>query len=224
MEIVLALFDFIPVILCFISLAILQECLYSKMKKYSFALLASGSIMILVAGVLKAIWKLIYYGAKVDFYRFNYLFFPIQGIGFILAFAGILIMIIDIKRAKTINKSNSLNSIFLVGALPVAEEGFSLANDTMMYVAMQMLGVFGIYLCVSYMAIKLKKKWIVGIIVVAFICMLGMGYLSTKINRSTGTDWVKYNWIAEIVNTLGQTLFLFAIVKLKKAGLKDIEL
>ena len=46
----MAIVDFIPVVLFFISAVILQRDLYNKMSKGSFALLAAGSIMVLLAG------------------------------------------------------------------------------------------------------------------------------------------------------------------------------
>lgn len=217
MEIVMALFDFIPVGLYFAAMIILQICLYNHMSKYQFALFASGSIMVLTAGILKVLYKLFYYGVDIDIYRFNYLFFPIQAIGFVLVFLGLLFMIV-IKK-----KGAKLNSLLFLSTL-IPDEGKTLANDTMLYVILQILGSGGIYVCIGYLAKKMKKPLVMVLMAVAFILMLAMGFLSTRISRSTGDEYIMYNWLAEIVNTFGQGSLLAGAIILKKSGLKDIEL
>jgi uncharacterized membrane protein (Fun14 family) len=219
MEIALALFDFIPVTLFFIATIILQKCFYYHMSKYSFALLAAGSIMILTAGITKATYKLLYYGAGLDLYRLDHLFFPIQSLGFVLAFLGLLILIVEEKKKNKLHSS----SILLLATL-VEEEGKTIINDTMIYVVLQIIGSSGIYGILSYYAVKMKKKWVVVLMAVAFIAMLGMGFLSTRISRATGNMYITYNWMAELVNTLGQASFLTGVILLNKAGLKDFSL
>ena len=51
----MALVDLIPVVLFFAAAVILQRDLYEKMVKGAFALLATGSVMVLLAGVFKAL-------------------------------------------------------------------------------------------------------------------------------------------------------------------------
>ena len=212
----MALFDLVPCVLCFIAMWILQISLYQKMNKYSYALFASGTIMVLFAGVFKAIYKILLYGFNVDFYRFNYMFFPVQAFGFMLAFAALLIFIFQ-KKA-----SGPLSLVIFTTLVP--DEGKKLANDTMLYVALQIIGFGGIYGCLIYFAKKLKQKLPIVLFVLAFVCMLMMGFLSTRISRAASdAEYIIYNWLAEGVNTIGEGLFLFGVLRLKKAGLKDLE-
>ena len=214
MEILMAIVDLIPCVLCFFAMWILQTSLYHKMNKYSYALFASGTIMVLFAGVFKAIYKIIYYGFNVDMYRFNYMFFPVQAFGFVLAFTALLIYVFQ-------KKSSGPLSIALLSVV-TTEEGKKLANDTMLYVALQIIGFGGIYGILCYFAKKLKKPLLIIVFIVAFSCMLVMGFLSTRISRAaTNSDYLLYNWLAEGVNTVAQALFLFGVIKLKKAGLKE---
>ena len=214
MEILMAIVDLIPGVLCFFAMWILQTSLYHKMNKYSYALFASGTIMVLFAGVFKAIYKIIYYGFNVDMYRFNYMFFPVQAFGFVLAFTALLIYVFQ-------KKSSGPLSIALLSVV-TTEEGKKLANDTMLYVALQIIGFGGIYGILCYFAKKLKKPLLIIVFIVAFSCMLVMGFLSTRISRAaTNSDYLLYNWLAEGVNTVAQALFLFGVIKLKKAGLKE---
>lgn len=214
MEILMAIVDLIPCVLCFFAMWILQTSLYHKMNKYSYALFASGTIMVLFAGVFKAIYKIIYYGFNVDMYRFNYMFFPVQAFGFVLAFTALLIYVFQ-------KKSSGPLSVALLSVV-TTEEGKKLANDTMLYVALQIIGFGGIYGILCYFAKKLKKPLLIIAFIVAFSCMLVMGFLSTRISRAaTNSDYLLYNWLAEGVNTVAQALFLFGVIKLKKAGLKE---
>lgn len=213
----MALFDLIPCGLCFLAMWILQISLYHKMNKYAYALFASGTIMVLFAGVFKAIYKIILYGFSIDVYRFNYLFFPVQAFGFMLAFAALVMFIFQKKQ------SGPLSLVMLTTLIP--DEGKKLANDTLVYVALQIIGFGGIYGCLIYFSKKLKQKLPIFLFIFAFMCMLIMGFLSTRISRATTeADYIMYNWLAEGVNVIGQGLFLFGVIRLKRAGLKELEL
>lgn len=79
----MAIMDFIPVLLFFIAAVILQKDLYNKMVKGAFALFATGSIMILVSGLFKALWKILYALNICDYQQLDSSFFPMQGPGFL---------------------------------------------------------------------------------------------------------------------------------------------
>ena len=51
----MALVDFVPVLLFFAAAVLLQRDLYDKMVKGAYALLATGSIMVLISGIFKAL-------------------------------------------------------------------------------------------------------------------------------------------------------------------------
>lgn len=215
MEVLMAIFDLVPCVLCFIGMWILQISLYHKMNKYAYALFASGTIMILFAGVFKAVYKIIYYGFDVDFYRFNYMFFPVQAFGFILACVALLIYVFQRNTKAPL-------SIAILSVV-TTDEGKRLANDTMLYVVLQILGSAGLLGCLVYFAKKLKKPLAMVLFVISFICLLIMGFLSTRISRATtNADYVMYNWLAEGVNTISQGLFLIGVLQLRKAGLKEL--
>ena len=78
----MALVDFIPVICFAIGIVILQRDLYKKMSKHAFALFATGGYNIVIAGALKATYKLLYALNICDFTALNNMFFPTQSIGF----------------------------------------------------------------------------------------------------------------------------------------------
>ena len=72
-------------------------------------------------------------------------------------------------------------------------------------------------LCI--LAAKLKKPWLIAILVLSFVCSLGMGYLSSK-------DFAEasMNWIAEGVNVVGQGTLLLGAWVLHKSGLGECKL
>jgi hypothetical protein len=72
-------------------------------------------------------------------------------------------------------------------------------------------------LCV--LAVKLKKPWIIAVLVLSFVCSLGMGYLSSQNFAEAAM-----NWIAEGVNVVGQGALLASTVLLHKNGLADLEI
>ena len=198
----MALVDYIPVIFFALASVILLRDLYDKMSKGAFALFAAGVIDVTIAGGLKATWKLLYASGACDFEALNHMFFPVQSIGFLLAGVGILAMI-ACKQGKGC-------------ALAVAPTVFT---GTFVFVGLMVagLGIMDAVLCI--LAVKVKKPWIIALLAVSFICSLGMGYLSSQ-------DFTEaaMNWIAEIVNVVGQGLLLLATIFLHKNGLAELKI
>lgn len=197
----MALVDYIPVICFAIGAIILMRDLYNKMSKGAFALFSAGTIMITLAGALKATWKLLYAAGVCNFEALNNMFFPTQSIGFLLAGIGILAMLVY-NQGET--KLRSVPPVF---------------SGTFVFVGLMVagLGVMDTVLCI--LAVKLKKPSLIAIFVLSFVCSLGMGYLSSK-------DFTEaaMNWIAEGVNVVGQGSFLAGAYLLHKNGLAELEL
>ncbi len=197
----MALVDYIPV-LCFACAAvILMRDLYNKMSKGAFALFAAGTIMITLAGALKATWKLLYAAGICNFEALNNMFFPTQSIGFLLAGVGILAMVCY-KQGET--KLRSVPPVF---------------SGTFVFVGLMVagLGLIDAVLCI--LAVKLKKPALIALFALSFVCSLCMGYLSSKDFADAAM-----NWIAEGVNVVGQGSFLAGAYLLHKNGLADLEL
>lgn len=198
----MALVDYIPVIFFAIASVILLRDLYNKMSKGAYSLFAAGVIDVAIAGVLKATWKLLYALGVCNFEALDAMFFPVQSIGFLLAGLGILAML-TCKQTK-----GSL--------MAVAPPVFS---GTFVFVGLMVagLGIMDVVLCV--LSAKLRKKWLIAIFVLSFVCSLCMGYLSSQ-------DFAEasMNWIAEGVNVIGQGTFLVGAVMLHKNGLSKLSL
>ena len=196
-SVAMSLVDFIPVIFFTIAAVILQRDLYGRMSKGAFALFAAGTIDVICAGALKALYKLLYALGICDFEPLSTMFFPVQSIGFLLAGLGIVAMLTH-RQSKTL----------AAAAAPALWKG------TFLFVGLMVvgLGMLDAGLCV--LAAKKKKGGIIAILIVSFICCLGMGYLSSQ-----DFEKASMNWIAEGVNVVGQGMLLLAAVLLHRSGL-----
>ena len=197
MTLPMALTDFLPVALFAITAVLLQRDLYNKMSKGAFALFAAGTLMIVVAGAYKAIWKLLYALNVCDFVALNKVFFPMQTTGFVLA-AIALIALLTAKQGAT---------AYAVAAPAVYE-------SSMLFVALTVLGTLGICGSLCVMAKRLQKTAAFILFIVAFVFMLAMGYLSSR-------DFTEasMHWIAQGTNIVAQGALLWGTLVLHKAGL-----
>jgi len=195
----MALVDLIPVVLFFAAAVILQRDLYEKMVKGAFALLATGSVMVLLAGVFKALWKILYALNVCDYQLLDAAFFPMQGPGFLLVFLALAGMFTKYNR-KRVNLSS-------VAAVPVF-------TSTMPFVILQIIGCAGMQWCLFALALKMKRRLAAVMFVVAFAFMLGMGYLSATFDDSSSM-----HWLAQCVNIVSQGALLWGTVLLHHAGL-----
>jgi hypothetical protein len=197
----MAIVDFIPVVLFLVATVILQRDLYNKMPKYAFACFAAGTIDVFVAGFLKALWKLLYAMGVCDFHTLNTMFLPTQSIGLLLAGFGIILMLTNRKK------------YLLAAAAPPVFSG------TFVFVGMMVFGLGAICGGLSVVAKKMKKARLMLFFLLAFICYLAMGYLSSRDSTSAAV-----NWIEQGVNTLGQILLLIGVIGLHNAGLREMKL
>ncbi len=192
MSVPLALVDFVPVILFLIAAVVLQRGLYHRMSKGAFALFAGGTVMTICAGLTKALWKLLYALNVCDFDRLNQAFFPMQSVGFLLSGIAIVALLTAPQKKNTV-----------YAAAPAVFSG------TMIFVALLVLGSLGLYGGLGVLAAREKKHGAAVLFWIAFVLMLGMGYLSSR-----DFTQASMNWIAEGVNLVGQGIFLLAAGKL----------
>lgn len=198
----MALVDYIPVIFFGITMVLLQRDLYNKMYKGAYALFAAGTINVFCAGFLKATWKLLYAAGICDFHVLNTMFLPVQSIGFLLIGLGLVGMFC--WKQKT------------AAALAVAPPVFS---GSFLFIMLMVLGLGCLCACLSVLSVRMKKKGAVALFVLAFVCYMGMGYMSGQDSTSA-----MVNWIEQGINCVGQGLLLWGVLVLHKGGLKEFNL
>ena len=196
----MALTDYIPVAIFTVVAVLLQRDLYNKMPKYAFAIFAAGTINAFLAGFLKATWKLLYAAGLCDFQVLNTMFLPTQSLGLLLTGLGILLMLGAKKKA-------------VLAVVPPLFKG------TFVFVGMMVLGLGAMVEGLSVLAVKMKKKGLIAVFLLCFVCYLGMGYLASREGNSAAM-----NWIEQGVNCLGQLLLLWGVLSLHKGGLRELQL
>ena len=199
MTVPMALVDYIPVIMFLYTAILLQRGLYSKMSKGAFALLSAGTIMVFCAGLFKATWKLLFAAGICDFEKLSLCFMPMQATGFFLVAVGMVAMLC-FRQGNTHAAALAAPAVF---------------SGTVIFVSMMCVGIGVLCAALSVLAAKLKKKALIAVFALAFVGMLGMGYLSSKDFADPAM-----NWAAEATNVFGQGMLLLGVLGLKKAGLE----
>ena len=201
-SVAMALVDYVPVLLFTAAGVILMRGLYNKMSKGAFALFAAGLIDVACAGALKATYKLLYALGTCDFTALSDMFFPVQSIGFLLAGLGVLAMLLHRQGRQA-----------AYAVVPPVFKG------TFVFVTLMVLGLGMLDAALCVLSAKLKKKGLIALFVLSFVCSLGMGYLSAK-------DFARasMNWIAEGVNVVGQGALLLGALSLHRSGLASLVL
>lgn len=197
----MALMDFLPVLFFAIGAVIYQRDLYNKMSKGAFALFAAGTIDVIFAGSLKALYKLLYALGVCDFEVLSTMMFPLQSIGFMLTGIAVIAMLCH-------KQSENTTTVLSAAVAPAVWKG------TFLFVGIMVAGIACMDFGFAKLAVRLGKKKTVILIVISFVCCLCMGYLSSK-----SFDKAFMNWLAESINIVGQGSFLLAAISLHKAGL-----
>ena len=187
MTVPMALMDFVPVLLFGAAWVILYRDLKNKLNLCSGILLPLGAGLVFLAGFLKATWKMQKALGVPAVELFNKMMFPTQSVGFLLMAVGMLALMYGQRK--------------------------SARSLTMVWVMLTVLGNLGASAGQVWIASKVKKA-AVPLFIVAFVCSMMMGYLSSR-------DFAQasMHWIAQSVNTLGQALLLVGALLVHKAGL-----
>lgn len=196
----MAIVDFIPVLLFFTAAVILLKDLYNKLVKGAYALLAAGSIMVLIGGFYKALWKFLVGAAVCDYPVLGDSLFPFQGPGYLLIFAALI---------GLFTKANKKHVTLHASALPVV-------TGILPFLFMQILGCVGMQAMLVVISVKMKKKLPVVCFVLSFVFIMAMGYLGAKFDDSSSMHWV-----AQVTNIISQGSLLAGVWLLHKAGLGE---
>ena len=198
----MALMDFIPV-LCFgYAAALLQQDLYDKMRKSHFALFAAGTINVVLAGFLKATWKLLYAAGICDFTALEEMFLPVNSIGLLMVGLSLIGMMCW-KRKDAV----------MLSAAPAVFSG------SFVFIMMMVVGLGGMCAVMSILAVKMKKKGAIILFVLSFVAAMGMGYMSSQ---DSTLAWV--NWVEQSINCVSQFCLMCGTLILHKADLAGFQM
>lgn len=198
----MALVDCVPVALFMVAAVILQRDLYDQLPKGAYSLVAAGSIMAFLGGFMKALWKILYATGVCDYVLLDHALFTLQGPGFLLFFLGL---------TGLFWKGEKNAASALVGA-PVA------TTTSIPFIVMQVVGLGGAQVLLAVEGARRGRRLVPVAFALAFVFMLGMGYLGAKFDDSSSMHWV-----AQLTNTLSMACFLWGTLMLHAADPKKKE-
>lgn len=206
----MALFDLLPVFFFLAGTWTIAADMKQKMTLPAKILFVGGSGLVFLAGLLKALYKLIYSLGLGDPAWMSGQFFYNQALGFLLAGIGLTLAVMRLDKVSSSKGGSGSGSgsgkLYSFVPIPV-----------MALVGIMVAGLAALDASLCYLAAKLKKHSALILFIVSFFLCLGMGYLSSR-----NFEKSSMNWIAEGVNAAGQFAFLAGCRILHGAGLSEL--
>ena len=199
----MAVFDLLPVVFFIAGTMTIAGDMKQKMTLPSRILFVGGSWIVCAAGLLKALYKLIYSLGLGDPAWMSGQFFYNQAFGFLLAGVGLTLAVTRLDKEQGGGAGSGSGKLYSIVPIPV-----------MALVGMMVAGLAALDASLCFLAAKLKKRNALVLFIVSFFLCLGMGYLSSK-----NFEKASMNWIAEGINAVGQLAFLAGCGILHEAGL-----
>lgn len=218
------IYDLLPVIFFLLGSIILLRTLYHKMVKGCYCLLAAGSIMVVSAGCLKALHKILMGVARIDYIILDKQFTPTQSVGFFLLFLALLGMFTS--KNKDYIKPEKLSAIALPtlvfflaaeGETALGDSGLPAFTNLWPFLIMMILGAAGFLVLLVIVSVKMHTKIEPFLFSLSILFMIGMGYLSTK--RTFEGAWMQIS-----CNVVYQLTFFLGCLLLKRHHLETAQL
>ena len=208
----MALFDMLPVIFFMTGTTTIAADMRQKMTLPSKILFVGGSWIVGAAGLLKALYKLVFSTGMGDPAWMSGQFFYNQALGFLLAGVGLTLAVTQLDKVSGsgsgASKAAGSGSGNLYSFVPI---------PVMALVGIMVAGLAALDASLCFLAARLKKRSALVLFIVSFFMCLGMGYLSSR-----SFEKASMNWIAEGVNAVGQLAFLAGCRILHGAGLDKL--
>ena len=214
----MALFDMLPVIFFMTGTTTIAADMRQKMTLPSKILFVGGSWIVGAAGLLKALYKLVFSTGMGDPAWMSGQFFYNQALGFLLAGIGLTLAVTRLDKAQAggagsggsgsggSKGGSGSGKLYSVVPIPV-----------MALVGIMVAGLAALDASLCFLAARLKKRSALVLFIVSFCMCLGMGYLSSR-----SFEKASMNWIAEGINAVGQLAFLAGCRILHGAGLDKL--
>lgn len=204
----MALFDLLPVIFFMAGTTTIAADMRQKMTLPSKILFVGGSWIVGAAGLLKALYKLVFSMGMGDPAWMSGQFFYNQAFGFLLAGVGLTLAVtrLDSRAGGSTGGGSDSGKLYSVVPIPI-----------MALVGIMVAGLAALDASLCFLAARLKKRSALVLFIFSFFMCLGMGYLSSR-----NFEKASMNWIAEGVNAVGQLAFLAGCRILHGAGLDEL--
>ncbi len=241
----LALFDLIPVAVFLVAVILMQQTFYQYMNSVCYTLYSTGTVMVFVGGLFKALWKLFYALGFCDFQVLNSSNIPLQSVGFLIAGVALLSFTLGRKIKpfpKEIKKPTESSDVPAVSGeqpeqpvdqdlpVPESDEGapaveiplgvvasVPVISGTVGFIIMMLLGVTGINAGYVLLSMRRRRPLAAAMFIASFVFLVCMEFLGSQNNGS-----LEVNWVAEVINAAGQICLLIGVLDLR-AGIKKQE-
>lgn len=188
----LALFDFVPNFAFLVGGYFLIQLASQNKSRISSQLMAMGTGLVFLGGMLKAIWKLLVTLEIADIQLFSEAQFVLLAPGFLLMLAA-TIMIARGNPAR-----EALLSVMAAWKVP--------------FLTLMTLGNLGVLGILSALAFQRKIRFSAYLFLLTIICTLGMSGMAGGSEQS-----IPNQWIEESINAIGQVSFALGSFLLYRA-------
>jgi hypothetical protein len=158
----LALYDYLPNLIWIAGSYFLVNALKDELKKISLYILITSLTLVLIAGTLKATWKLLIAAADANILILSDVQFPLMGTGFFFMFLSLLSLLLK--------KDEAGGKQFAV-AIPFSK----------IFLPLMILGSFGATICLIIIAKRRKAILALIFYVIFLVTSSSMGYIGSKI-------------------------------------------
>ncbi|MBR1553806.1 MAG: hypothetical protein IJ644_00245 [Oscillospiraceae bacterium] len=195
----LALLDIVPVVLFFLGCIELMKVFYPRMTQAQYTMFSAGGTMIFLAGMMKAVWKLLFVLGICDYSMLSDAFFPIQSTGFVLT-AVSMAGIAGKKKVTSAEKSFSA-----LPAVPIVE-------TKLPFIILTFMGTTVFYGTLTILSFRRKAKLTGLFFIGAYVFNMIQVFLAMKFDNSS-----LMNWMAEFVSSLAQACMFSGAISLHKS-------
>ena len=178
----LALLDFVPNIAFFVGAYFLVRLAYLVRGKSAARIMAIGTGLIFLGGILKATWKLFYTLQIADIQALNEALFILQAPGFSLMLVSVILIIKSKSHKETIVPAIALWKIPLLALTTLAS-----------------LGSYGI---LAFLSFRRGVKIAAWCFILTILFVLGMSGMASGAEQSINSQWIE-----EGINSVGQISF-----------------
>jgi hypothetical protein len=159
----LALYDYLPNLIWIAGSYFLINTLKAELKKNPLYILIISLTLVLIAGTLKATWKLLIAAVDANILILSDIQFPLMGTGFFLMFLSLLSLLL--KKDKGGGEKQ------LAVAIPFSK----------IFLPLMILGSFGSTICLIIIAKRRKAILALTFYVIFLVTSSTMGYIGSKI-------------------------------------------
>ncbi len=188
---VLAIYDFLPVIFFFVGGLYLAKIALMTLDNYMSVIFITGVLLIFLGGASKAAWKLLFVSHIADIHWMSELQFIFMSIGYLAT----LIPLLNLVRSQNKNKKFPLYSI-AIWKIP--------------FLIIMTLACLGTYATLAVISFRRQLRLTAIGFVISIIGVILLGFLASR------SQTLSLQWIEQSINSLTNLSFALSSILLYK--------